>query len=83
MMKLFAVLAMAAVSLAGPAGAQTAIQAGLWETNDKTTMEGVQPMPATWQRHRFHDRGAARQRSEHRITHGSTIFLYSEATSLS
>lgn len=47
-MKLFAVLAMAAVSLtAGAAGAQTAIQAGLWETNDRTTMEGVKPMPAT------------------------------------
>jgi len=48
MMKVFAVLALAAASLmAGAAGAQTAIQAGLWETNDKTTMEGVQPMPAT------------------------------------
>lgn len=47
MMKLFAVLAIAAVSAAGPAGAQSAIQAGLWETNDRTTMEGVQPMPAT------------------------------------
>ena len=47
-MKLFAVLAMAAVSLtAGAAGAQTPIQPGLWETNDKTTMEGVQPMPPT------------------------------------
>lgn len=47
-MKLLAVLAMVAVSLAsGPAGAQTAIQAGMWETNDKTELEGVQPMPAT------------------------------------
>src|SRR5215475_1496873 len=31
---------------AGPAAAQTAIQPGLWEVTDKTTMEGVQPMPA-------------------------------------
>ena len=27
--------------------AQTAIQPGLWEVSDKTTMEGVQPMPST------------------------------------
>ena len=48
MMKLLAVLAMAAASsIAGSALAQTAIQAGLWETNDKTALEGVQPMPAT------------------------------------
>lgn len=48
MMKFFAVWAVAmTVSLAGPALAQTAIQAGLWETNDKTSLEGVQPMPAT------------------------------------
>jgi len=47
-MKLLAVLAMTTVSLAsGPALAQTAIQAGLWEANDKTSLEGVQPMPAT------------------------------------
>lgn len=47
-MKLCAVLAVAAVSLAsGPASAQTAIQAGLWETNDKTTLEGAQPIPPT------------------------------------
>jgi len=47
-MKWFAISAMAAVALlAGPAGAQTPIQAGEWETADKTTMEGVQPMPAT------------------------------------
>ncbi|MDP2332976.1 MAG: DUF3617 family protein [Reyranella sp.] len=47
-MKSFAISVMAAAALmAGPAGAQTAIQAGLWETNDKTTMEGVQPIPAT------------------------------------
>ncbi len=44
--KLFAVSAMAAMLLAiAQAGAQTAIQPGLWETTDKTTMEGVQPMP--------------------------------------
>jgi hypothetical protein len=30
-----------------PAGAQTAIEPGLWEVTDKTTLEGVQPMPAT------------------------------------
>lgn len=49
MMKSFAISVMAAAVLmaAGPAGAQTAIQAGMWETNDKTTMEGVQPIPAT------------------------------------
>jgi hypothetical protein len=47
-MKLLAVLAAVAVSLAsGPAPAQTAIQAGLWETNDKTELEGVQSIPAT------------------------------------
>lgn len=33
--------------IAGPSNAQTAIQAGLWEVSDKTTLEGVQPMPAT------------------------------------
>ncbi len=47
MMRFFAVSAMASVLAAGPVGAQSAIQPGLWETNDKTTMEGVQPMPAT------------------------------------
>ncbi len=48
MIKLLAVLAMAAVSsMAGPALAQTAIQAGMWETSDKTALDGVQPMPAT------------------------------------
>ena len=31
----------------GPAFGQTAIQAGLWEVTDKTTLEGMQPMPAT------------------------------------
>jgi hypothetical protein len=36
-----------AALMAGPAGAQTPIQAGEWETTDKTSMEGVQPMPAT------------------------------------
>ncbi len=45
-MKAFAVSAMAAAALmAGPAEAQTAIQPGLWETTDQTTMEGVQPIP--------------------------------------
>jgi hypothetical protein len=52
-MKSFAVSAVSlAVSLsvtlmAAQVGAQTAIQPGLWESNDKSTMEGVQPMPAT------------------------------------
>ncbi|MGQ0582167.1 MAG: DUF3617 domain-containing protein [Reyranella sp.] len=47
-MKLYAVSAVAVgVLIAGVAGAQTAIQAGEWETNDKTSLEGVQPMPAT------------------------------------
>ena len=47
-MRLFAISAIAAVALAaGPAGAQTPIQAGEWETTEKTTMEGVQPLPAT------------------------------------
>src|SRR5258708_17423640 len=39
--------AVAAALVAGPANAQTAIQAGLWEVTDKTTLEGVQPMPST------------------------------------
>ena len=48
MMKSFAISAMAAAALmAGPAAAQTAIQAGEWETTEKTTLEGVQPIPAT------------------------------------
>jgi hypothetical protein len=47
-MKLFVVAALAAASLvAGVAEAQTPIQAGEWEATDKTTMEGVQPIPAT------------------------------------
>jgi hypothetical protein len=48
-MKLFAVSAasLAVTLMAAQAGAQTAIQPGLWETKDKSTMEGVQPMPAT------------------------------------
>ena len=48
-MKLFAVLAtsLGVTVMAAQVGAQTAIQPGLWESNDKSTMEGVQPMPAT------------------------------------
>jgi hypothetical protein len=48
-MKLFAISAvsLAATLMAAQVGAQTAIQPGLWESSDKTTMEGVQPMPAT------------------------------------
>lgn len=38
------------LSAAGSAHAQTAIQAGLWEVSDKTTVEGVQPMPTTSRR---------------------------------
>ena len=40
--------AVVALSLvAGEGQAQTALQPGLWEVTDKTTMEGVQPMPVT------------------------------------
>ena len=51
-MKLFGLSAFAAVSLAGSlvatvAGAQTAIQAGEWETTEKTAMEGMPEMPAS------------------------------------
>ena len=45
-MNLFGLSAFAAASLiVATASAQTAIQAGEWETTEKTTMEGVQPMP--------------------------------------
>ena len=47
-MKLLVVSALVATSLVvGLAQAQTPIQAGEWETTDKTMMEGVQPIPAT------------------------------------
>jgi len=47
-MKSFVMAAAVGLSLAaGSAHAQTAIQPGLWEVSDKTTMEGVQPMPST------------------------------------
>jgi hypothetical protein len=50
-MKSFGVVAVLALSAVASAGrAQTALQPGLWEVSDKTTMEGVQPMPATSQR---------------------------------
>ena len=50
-MKSFVIAAaVTAVLIASPTYAQTAIQAGLWETTDKTTMEGVQPMPSTAKR---------------------------------
>ncbi len=42
--------AIAATLIAGPTFGQTAVQAGLWETTDKTTLEGVQPLPATSKR---------------------------------
>lgn len=42
------VAAIVALSMVAGAGqAQTALQPGLWEVTDKTTMEGVQPMPMT------------------------------------
>lgn len=47
-MKFFVIAA--TMLAAGPVLAQTAIQPGLWETTDKTTLEGVQPMPATSKR---------------------------------
>lgn len=47
-MKLFSVTAiLVASAIVGAAYAETAIQAGEWEATEKTTMEGVQPMPAT------------------------------------
>jgi hypothetical protein len=46
-MKGFARALLVASLVAGPAAAQTAIQPGLWEVTDKTTLEGVQSMPAT------------------------------------
>jgi hypothetical protein len=39
--------AFAAILMAGQAHAQTALQPGLWEVTDKTTLEGVEPTPAT------------------------------------
>ena len=42
--------AIAATLVTGPTFGQTAIQAGLWEVTDKTTLEGMQPMPATSKR---------------------------------
>ena len=45
-MKVFGVSVIVAVSLmAAQVGAPTAIQAGAWEATEKTTMEGVQPIP--------------------------------------
>lgn len=47
-MKLPGLSAFAAASLlAAAAGAQTPVLPGEWETTEKTTMEGVQAMPAT------------------------------------
>jgi hypothetical protein len=39
-----------ALIAASSSHAQTAIQAGLWEVSDRTTLEGVQPMPSTSKR---------------------------------
>lgn len=49
-MKLFRASAVAgalSLTLAVAAGAQTAIQAGEWETTEKTSMEGMPDMPST------------------------------------
>ena len=47
-MKLLSLAAVAAISfVAAAAAAQTAIQAGEWESTEKSSMEGMQPMPAT------------------------------------
>jgi hypothetical protein len=50
MKSLFVFAAATGALIAGSSYAQTAIQAGLWEVTDKTTLEGVQPMPATSKR---------------------------------
>ena len=47
MKSIFVFAAVTGALVAGSSYAQTAIQAGLWEVSDKTTLEGVQPMPAT------------------------------------
>ena len=39
-----------ALLVANEGRAQTPLQPGLWEVTDKTTMEGVQPMPMTSRR---------------------------------
>ena len=50
-MKSFVWMVAVKLSLAAlPAQAQTAIQPGLWEVTDKTTMEGVQAMPSSSKR---------------------------------
>lgn len=50
-MKSFVWMVAVNLSLAAlPAQAQTAIQPGLWEVTDKTTMEGVQTMPSSSKR---------------------------------
>ena len=46
-MKSLVLAAAVAILVAGPVHAQTALQPGLWEITDKTTLEGVQPTPAT------------------------------------
>ncbi len=47
-MKFFVIpAATAAMLIAGLAQAQTALQPGMWEITDKTTLEGVEPTPAT------------------------------------
>ncbi|MFO1080098.1 MAG: DUF3617 family protein [Reyranellaceae bacterium] len=46
-MRKFASVAVGLSLMTAPALAQTPIQPGLWEVTDKTSLEGVQPMPAT------------------------------------
>lgn len=46
-MKLHVLTAAAAAMIAFPVYAQTVLKEGLWETTDKTTLEGVQPMPSS------------------------------------
>ena len=47
-MKSLVIAAVVAAGLAaGTAHGQTPLQAGMWEVTDKTTLEGVQPTPAT------------------------------------
>ncbi|MEO8225644.1 MAG: DUF3617 family protein [Gammaproteobacteria bacterium] len=47
-MKSFVIaVAVIAALTAVPVYAQTALKEGLWETTDKTTLQGVQPMPSS------------------------------------
>ena len=50
MKRLFIAAAIGGTLISGAVHSQTAIQAGLWEVTDKTTLQGVQPMPSTSKR---------------------------------